>query len=464
MFARSSALTWKISQRPHSDKRVQKLVRFEDHIDVFLGDDDDIHMTCFHVTQATIRNWSQKPWSRHRIKKSDLCPAPLSIAAVSSRLDDAHSAAAFEGIGSLDDLSLMQIAQCKNDIYSGQESQRIETFSNPAGIPNELQNNQQETESGGHRNEDSGTELSLSIQFRNPTALTRWESARSHSLSSAGRPNSHLFGVDWLWSYDSGNWVSLLCQPGICCRCVWSKHTTSRDFRWCCSHYCASFSWYCRWTSCQISTHWFGIAWTQGWITFSCGTSHKKICDGGAWMVWSKFSPYACECRPLLPPGRGSVFSLAWQLPMAWLWFDTSAHCAWWLYSYCNSTHRKVWLSPLFRWYSGLKQVYRTKRFLTMQPTMKLCLDTHLVCFRKIAVQALAVPIAESDDSDVMHAMQTHVDHVSLTLSLAHRVTGVRTSKVGTLICSELLSLLFKNVVRWKNLNFQFLTWFHWLQ
>ena len=74
------------SQRAHSRLAVSKQVRFADQIDVFLGDDDEVNMSCVQVTQAAISNWRDKPWSRRRIRPKHSClsisVAPLSEVAV----------------------------------------------------------------------------------------------------------------------------------------------------------------------------------------------------------------------------------------------------------------------------------------------------------------------------------------------------------------------------------------------
>ena len=62
------------SQRPLTRCAVQKHVRFEDHIDVYIGDDEVLEMSCLHVPQSVIRNWNLKPWSRKRIRtKTNSC-------------------------------------------------------------------------------------------------------------------------------------------------------------------------------------------------------------------------------------------------------------------------------------------------------------------------------------------------------------------------------------------------------
>ena len=52
-----SGLALQTSQRPHPNCLVQKWFRFEDHIDVFLGDEETLDMQCIHVAQTALRNW-----------------------------------------------------------------------------------------------------------------------------------------------------------------------------------------------------------------------------------------------------------------------------------------------------------------------------------------------------------------------------------------------------------------------
>lgn len=58
----------KSSQRPLPRHVVQKHVRFEDHIDVFIGEDEALEMGHLHVSQSAICNWNTKPWSKKRIR------------------------------------------------------------------------------------------------------------------------------------------------------------------------------------------------------------------------------------------------------------------------------------------------------------------------------------------------------------------------------------------------------------
>ena len=64
------------SQRSHADI-LRRHVRFEDHIDVYIGDDDDFEMSCLQVSQEAIWNWDMKPWSRKRIRKSRFTNPPI---------------------------------------------------------------------------------------------------------------------------------------------------------------------------------------------------------------------------------------------------------------------------------------------------------------------------------------------------------------------------------------------------
>ncbi|CAL1153017.1 unnamed protein product, partial [Cladocopium goreaui] len=96
--------------------------QFADQIDVFLGDDDEVNMSCDQVTQAAISNWRDKPWSRRRIRPKHSClsisVAPLSEVAVSSRDLDS----------SFDALLLMQTVQMKHDIHTEQETNLLDAL------------------------------------------------------------------------------------------------------------------------------------------------------------------------------------------------------------------------------------------------------------------------------------------------------------------------------------------------
>ena len=56
------------SQRPHSSSTVQKCVKFEDQIDVFLGEEDALDMSVIAVTHQALRNWDSKPWDGRRFQ------------------------------------------------------------------------------------------------------------------------------------------------------------------------------------------------------------------------------------------------------------------------------------------------------------------------------------------------------------------------------------------------------------
>ena len=110
------------SQRAHSRLAVSKQVKFADQIDVFLGDDDEVKMSCVQVPQAAISNWHDKPWSRRRVRpkhsSSSISVAPLSEAAVSSRDLDS----------SFDAMLLMQTVQMKHDIHNEQETNLLDAL------------------------------------------------------------------------------------------------------------------------------------------------------------------------------------------------------------------------------------------------------------------------------------------------------------------------------------------------
>ena len=56
------------SQRPHSQHDRNQHVRFADHIDVWIGAEEDLDMCKVRVRADAICNWNDKPWSRRRTK------------------------------------------------------------------------------------------------------------------------------------------------------------------------------------------------------------------------------------------------------------------------------------------------------------------------------------------------------------------------------------------------------------
>ena len=111
------------SQRSYSKNFVQRSVRFEDQIDVLLGDDDDIEMSCLQVAQIALVNWPEKPWSGRRIRKINHHPttsqAPLSQVAVLSRDEEID----------VEITSFVQTIQSKHDIYNGNEANLMDAIS-----------------------------------------------------------------------------------------------------------------------------------------------------------------------------------------------------------------------------------------------------------------------------------------------------------------------------------------------
>jgi len=334
---------------------------------------------------------------------------------VSSRLDDAHSAAAFEGIGSLDDLSLMQIAQCKNDIYSGQESQRIETFSNPAGIPNELQNNQQETESGGHRNEDSGTELSLSsnseIQPPSPDenrqevilyhlqdapirTFLEWTdydrmiqeigfhfSVNPASVIDAYEVNTPLRGIS-----DDAVPIIVHLFPDIAVGQVAKLVLIDLELH---GH--------------RVESH-----FRAGPVTRRFVMAVPEWSDRNSVLMLANVDLY---CH--LEGDR----CLVWLDNFRWPDYDLTPR------RIAHGDYIRIAIPPTERFDCPTVQMIQwTQAGLSDQAILDHATDHEALSgyspslLSEDAVQALAVPIAESDDSDVMHAMQTHVDHVSYTV------------------------------------------------
>ena len=122
------------SQRPHS-KHAKKRVRFEDHIDVFLGEDDVLAMHLIAVTHQTLRNWDAKPWDGRRTTKrmqrvSKAAQEPLSdfqiVSSRDSRKPFAH-----------DDHSFMQTI-LKQDITNDPNIGLPVDFAQGQGIPQQV--------------------------------------------------------------------------------------------------------------------------------------------------------------------------------------------------------------------------------------------------------------------------------------------------------------------------------------
>ena len=137
------------SQRSHADT-ARRHVRFENHIDVYIGDDDDFEMSCLQVSQEAIWNWDMKPWSRKRIRKSRFTNPqtenfsgqivslePLSEQAVLSRDSIKHHAriqpSGQDENENHDVVVLMQRhmprpSTCKTSPYEGNEASLMEAF------------------------------------------------------------------------------------------------------------------------------------------------------------------------------------------------------------------------------------------------------------------------------------------------------------------------------------------------
>ena len=147
------------SQRPHSKKSKGLHVQFVDQIDVLIGLDDCSEMHCLQIDSCFLRNWTDKPWSRRRVKnqtdfrstsalncqtfQDDLLAhcvsegfqfkidfpspfqAPLSHLAVLSR----------GVISQNDDVSFMQASSFKRAPHSNHEAARVEAFAGGQTVP-----------------------------------------------------------------------------------------------------------------------------------------------------------------------------------------------------------------------------------------------------------------------------------------------------------------------------------------
>eukprot|EP00435_Cladocopium_sp_Y103_P055128 s641_g18.t1 len=109
------------SQGPHP-KTCRRHVQFEDRIEIFIGQDDDLVMHMVSATHESTAHWPAKPWSRKRIKIPILenakgYQAPLSNEAVSSRFpyDPEHDHSIF-------------MQTFKNTPYDDQQSTMLDAF------------------------------------------------------------------------------------------------------------------------------------------------------------------------------------------------------------------------------------------------------------------------------------------------------------------------------------------------
>ena len=125
------------SQRPHSEFRRQ--VQFEDQIEVHIGIDDCLAMSCLKLHCSVLHEWKEKPWSRRRIRppvshdgQVTSTQEPLSIKAVSSRVDEV---AAFSSVSLAQDdaVDFMQFhatfqTECKQSPHAGEDEIMLEAF------------------------------------------------------------------------------------------------------------------------------------------------------------------------------------------------------------------------------------------------------------------------------------------------------------------------------------------------
>ena len=147
-YCASSPSTSILSQRPHSSDVHTKHVRFDDQIDIFLGDDEEIAMGKIQVAQIALHNWPTKPWSRKRIRKQNPYltgfdtfprfsevmqpPEPSSCASLLSR--DCKSLPVDESQS--DTISFVQNLHFKQAIHSDHDVDLVETFGEGRTVPN----------------------------------------------------------------------------------------------------------------------------------------------------------------------------------------------------------------------------------------------------------------------------------------------------------------------------------------
>lgn len=112
-----------ISQKAHS-KHVGCAVRFEDYIDVLLGDEDS-DLYGFRMKHDWLHDWDDKPWSKNRITS---LPRPLPAAFSNDELSIGFYVPQFiSGFPHHDDVSFMQLpfersVTCKQDDFQPRET------------------------------------------------------------------------------------------------------------------------------------------------------------------------------------------------------------------------------------------------------------------------------------------------------------------------------------------------------
>lgn len=135
-------------QKPHSRIQTSKQVKFENQVQVYLGDDDGFDMSEITVSQSALLCWESKPWSKKRIRKKHLphgsCQAPQSEKAVLSRhtvqnspLAPLSPVAVLSRENDDDDeiTSFMQLTEWKQDPTGDYETAPPTDFANGQGIP-----------------------------------------------------------------------------------------------------------------------------------------------------------------------------------------------------------------------------------------------------------------------------------------------------------------------------------------
>ena len=158
-----------LSQRPHSSDVHTRHVRFDDQIDIYLGNEDDIAMGKIQVPQTALSQWPDKPWSRKRIRKQT-----SALAKTSPLLDGKQPQEPYLGKNMLsrdcfssnaetthhDATSLVQALTFKQTAYSDQEVDMAAMFGAGRTIPDDFVVRNDHTEGSRHEGGESESPIS----------------------------------------------------------------------------------------------------------------------------------------------------------------------------------------------------------------------------------------------------------------------------------------------------------------
>ena len=161
------------SQRPRPYRPIRH-VRFEDHIDVLLGNEDDLNMYCMRATHSMFQNWPLKPWKKRRPRFRILWSAspssldPLSELAVLNR-QRVHVKET--GLSS-DEHSSMQVSTFKHDVHSEPNSNLLNALSGPHGPPQGYQEHPDDIDLSSGDRESSSSDTQSNMVEVHPPSIT----------------------------------------------------------------------------------------------------------------------------------------------------------------------------------------------------------------------------------------------------------------------------------------------------